>query len=321
MRFILVGCGHISKKHLTEIYRTGELVAVCDSNEKNIIAIGIDTDKVKVYSNYKSLLSSNVETDVVVLCTPNYLHADQSIAAIENNYHVLCEKPMAITSADCKKMIDSAEKHNKALSIVKQIRFNPSIQALKKWIAEGKSGKIYSVSLHGIWNRNKEYYQSSDWRGNKNRDGGILYTQFSHFVDLLIWLFGEVKHIYSIKNNVSHPISQIEDQLVSAVEFSSGALGTAHFTVNSFEKNLETSILVNAEHGTIKIGGMYCDHLELSNTRKNDFFIKQTPSNTGHAAVYNHFIQGIQSKTYDRKSLYEAMDAVKLIERMYETSF
>jgi predicted dehydrogenase len=227
---------------------------------------------------------------------------------------------MALQSVDAKAMMDAADVNDRQLTIVKQIRYNPALQALKEWVTSGKSGKVFSLLLNGVWNRNDDYYKSSDWRGKKELDGGILYTQFSHFIDILIWLFGDVKEIKCIFQNLHHQASsEFEDQGSVIVVFENEVLGTLHFSINSFQKNLETSLLIIAENGNIKISGQYCDTLEYAQTRSNDFRIDPFLRPVKHSAVYDHFLHGIKQKEYDRKSLKEAYKSVQLIERIYQT--
>lgn len=316
--YILVGCGQIAHKHLAEINRTGILIAVCDPEMDKLNSLEL-SERVTKFTSFSDLIYSKPNADVYVICSPNTYHADQSIAALKLGSHVLCEKPMAIQSGDAKAMMDAAEAHDRQLTIVKQIRYNPALQALKEWLSSGKSGKVFSLVLNGVWNRNEAYYKGSDWRGKKRLDGGILYTQFSHFLDLLIWLFGEAKTVKSAFQNLHHQIiSEFEDQGSVIVVFENEALGTIHFSINSFEKNLETSLLVIAENGNIKIGGEYCDILEYALTRNNDFAIDSKPRSVKHRAVYDHFLNGIANKIYDRKSLAEAYQSVQLIEQIYK---
>ncbi len=317
MKYILVGCGHISQKHVHEIHRTGELIALCDPSIERMKSIR-SISEFEMYTSFDEMMSHSPKANSIIICTPNAMHASQSIAALNQGYHVLCEKPMAIHSTDAKKMIDAADRNNRQLSIVKQIRHNTVIRALKAWIDSGKSGKVFSILLNCAWNRNHEYYASSAWRGKKDQDGGILYTQFSHFIDLLIWLLGDVVNVHSCFNNVHHMnSSQFEDQGSAILQFMNDALVTLHFSVNSFDKNIETSLLIIAENGNIKIGGKYCDIVEFANTKRNDFEMQAANSVEGHAAVYDQFIENIKTNHFDRKSLYEASKTVELIERMY----
>jgi predicted dehydrogenase len=209
------------------------------------------------------MLRDEPEIDVVSICTPNGLHAHHTRLALAAQKHVICEKPMAINSKDCTRMIDAAQRAHKQLFIVKQNRFNPPVMALKKVVDEGRLGRIFNVQLNCFWNRGREYYRDSDWKGRIAMDGGTLFTQFSHFIDLIYWLAGEVVRVHAFRGNFLHQgIIEFEDTGAVALEFESGALGTINYTVNSYKKNMEGSITVFGEKGTVKVGGQYLNVLE-----------------------------------------------------------
>ena len=183
IKFAIIGCGRIAQRHAEHINNQGILSAVCDVDEEKADAMALKYGA-KAYYDVKDLLENEKEIDVVSICSPNGLHHSHAILALKAGFHVLCEKPMAISVHDCGEMIKAAEKANKRLFAIKQNRFNPPVVAIKNAIEDGKLGKIYSVQLSCFWNRNADYYQNS-WKGTKDLDGGTLYTQFSHFIDLL----------------------------------------------------------------------------------------------------------------------------------------
>src|SRR5947207_11099086 len=169
---------------------------------------------------------------------------------------------MALSVQDCGEMIKEAERANRRLFIVKQNRFNPPVEAVKKAIDEGRLGKVYSIQLSCFWNRNNEYYDNS-WKGTLNMDGGTLFTQFSHFIDLLYWMIGDIKTVQAFTSNFHHQGEiEFEDTGVVALQFYNGAIGTINYTVNSFKKNMEGSLTIFGEKGTVKIGGQYLNELE-----------------------------------------------------------
>jgi predicted dehydrogenase len=190
LKFAIVGCGRIAQRHAEHILNNGQLVACCD----NVREKADDFAKkfnCKAYHSIEDLLHSEKNNlDVVSICSPNGLHAQHSISSLNAGLNVLCEKPMAINVYDCGEMIKAAEKANKRLFLIKQNRFNPPVAAVKQAIDEGKLGKIFSVQLSCFWNRNDDYYNNS-WKGTIDLDGGTLYTQFSHFIDLLYWMITE----------------------------------------------------------------------------------------------------------------------------------
>lgn len=328
-RYILVGCGAIAPKHIREIQRTGLLVAVCDTDPARLSEY-MHTYHVPGSTSFNELIRKKIEADIVVICTPNGYHASQSIEAMQHGYHVICEKPMAILSKDASNMLQVAEELDRSLTIVKQNRFNGPIVQLKDWITSGKSGKIFSISMNCLWNRNDAYYTSSNWRGTTELDGGILYTQFSHYIDFLYWIFGEVDEIKSLSSNVHHHrVMSLADQGVVVLKFNSGPLGTLHYSINAYEKNMESSLTVLAERGSVRIGGLSCNTFEYQHVSGASFINSSTTtefnqynaysgSSSNHHFVYDHALKGIASGSYDTQSAFEAMKAVELIERIYK---
>ena len=238
LKFAIIGCGRIAQRHAEHINRLGVLVAVCD-----IAPMKADTlaqqYKANAYYSIKDLLAKEKSIDVVAVCTPNGLHATHSIQALNAGFNVLVEKPMAITVKDCEEMIAAAKANNKLLFPIKQNRFNPPVAAVKEAIDKGILGKIYSVQLSCFWNRDAAYYNNS-WKGTIDLDGGTLFTQFSHFIDLLYWMNGDVEKAFAITGNFAHQgVIQFEDTGVVALQFCNGSIGTINYTVNSHGKNME----------------------------------------------------------------------------------
>ena len=330
LNFILIGCGRIAQRHAEQIKNYGLLKAVCDiiPEKANVFA---QKYQCSVYTNINELLSKEKNIDVAVICTPNGLHAAHTIAALYAGIHVLCEKPMAIDVKDCEEMMNAAEKNNRKLFVVKQNRFNPPVIAVKKLIDENKLGKIFSVQLNCFWNRENDYYKD-EWRGTKKMDGGILFTQFSHFIDLLYWMFGDVKNISAITQNFAHADSiEFEDTGVAIMQFENGAVCTLHFTINSYKKNMEGSITVFAENGTVKIGGQYLNELEYQCIK--DFEIKDLPMGKGannygtytgsmsnHDKVYEQLADVLLNNINAETNAFDAMKTVEIIERIYKAA-
>lgn len=261
LRFAIAGCGRIGHRHAEHITKLGHLAAVCDVVPQRAQQLAAQTGAV-AYENLETLLTREKDLDVIAICTPNGLHARHSIQALQHGLHVLCEKPMAITARDCGEMIKTAERCNRRLFVVKQNRFNPPVVALKRAIDEGRLGRIFSLQLNCYWNRNADYYRDS-WKGTKDLDGGTLFTQFSHFVDLLYWIIGDIVDVRGFRSNFAHQgIIDFEDTGVACLRFASGAIGTISYTVNAYARNMEGSLTVFGEHGTVKVGGQYLNELE-----------------------------------------------------------
>lgn len=327
IKFAIVGCGRIGQRHAEHISNKGKLVAVCDVNLDKTQDLA-NKYSAKQFSSLEDLIQSGIEIDVISICSPNGLHAEQTIRALNAGYHVVCEKPMALNVYDCGEMIKAAEKANRRLFVVKQNRFNPPVEALKKILDDGVLGKVTNVQLNCFWNRNSEYYTQSDWKGTKELDGGILYTQFSHFIDLLYWFIGDVQEVSAFNANFSHTEIDFEDTVVAVLKFYNGTLGTANFTINSYDKNMEGSIVIFGEKGTVKIGGQYLNELEYQNIK--DYKIENLPagnpannygkyfgSMSNHDRVYENVIEVLTNNGIIATNGFEGLKTVEIIDKIY----
>lgn len=326
--FALIGCGRIGGRHAEHINRLGKLVAVCDIDASKAQSLAQQYNA-HAYTDFNELIQQEAgQVDVVAICTPNGLHASQTIAALKAGFHVLCEKPMAISVHDCGEMIKAAERANRRLFVVKQNRFNPPVVAVKQLLDEGRLGRILSVQLNCFWNRNPAYYHQS-WKGTKALDGGTLYTQFSHFIDLLYWMFGDVRRVQANIQNANHQgIIEFEDQGVVNLEFYSGALGTIHYTVNAFEKNMEGSLTIFGEKGTVKIGGQYLNELEYQHIEGHqisdlppgnppNLYGNYVGSMSNHDHVYKNVIEVLEGQGVIATNGFEGLKTVEIIDRIY----
>lgn len=328
VKFAIVGCGRIAQRHAEHINNFGKLVSVCDIDNKKADELALKYDA-KPYYDLSQMLQNENEVDVISICSPNGLHADHSILALNAGFHVLCEKPLAIKIEDCGRMISAAENSNKRLFAIKQNRYNPPVAAVKNAIDEGRLGKIYSIQLSCFWNRNNDYYSNS-WKGTQDMDGGTLFTQFSHFIDLLYWMIGDVKQVKAFANNYAHKeVIDFEDTGVVIVEFLNGAIGTINYTVNAFEKNMEGSLTIFAEKGTVKIGGQYLNELEYQNIQ--NFTISNLPegnkpnnygnyvgSMSNHDKIYQNVIDVLENDAKITTNSFEGLKTVEIIEKIYK---
>jgi len=311
INFAIIGCGRIAQRHAEHIHKMGKLVASCDIVPQKADELAAKY-AAKAYTSVDEMLAAHKEIDVVSICSPNGLHAEHSLAALKAGHHVLCEKPMALSVQDCNTMIIAAEQANRRLFIVKQNRFNPPVAAVKKLIDEGRLGKIYSAQLSCFWNRNNEYYQNS-WKGTKALDGGTLYTQFSHFVDLLYWMIGDVKEVHAFAANYHHQsIIEFEDTGVVTLKFYNGAIGTIKF----------------GEKGTVKIGGQYLNELEyqsIENFEIKDLPAGNPPNNYGkyfgsmsnHDKVYQNVVEVLTGNGTIATNGFEGLKTVEIIDKIY----
>lgn len=328
IRFGIIGCGRIASRHALHISNSGILIAVCDIVKEKAEMLAVE-HKVKAYDDINEMLKSEQgNIDVIVICTPNGLHSNHGILALNSGFHVLCEKPLGLSVHECGQMIQAAERANKRLFAVKQNRFNPPVAAVKEAIDEGRFGKILSVQLNCFWNRNADYYQDS-WKGTLKLDGGTLYTQFSHFIDLLFWIVGDVKNIAGFSRNFMHEgIIEFEDCGVVALEFYNGAIGTINYTVNSYQKNMEGSLTIFGEKGTVKIGGQYLNELEYQNIENFEFIDLpegNTANNYGnyqgsmsnHDKVYENLVDVLINNASISTSAFEGLKTVEIIDKIY----
>ena len=330
IKFAIIGCGRIAQRHAEHINKLGDLVAVCDLDESKAVSLA-NKYGAKSYVSSDEMLANERSVNVVSVCSPNGMHAIHTIAALRAGFHVLCEKPMALSVQDCGEMIKEAEKANRRLFIVKQNRFNPPVAAVKTLIDEGRLGKIFSIQLTCFWNRNNEYYHNS-WKGTKAMDGGTLYTQFSHFVDLLYWMVGDVKEVHSYIANYNHQnIIEFEDTGAVSLKFYNGAIGTINYSVNSYEKNMEGSLTVFGEKGTVKIGGQYLNELEYQSIE--GYEIKDLPpgnppnnygkyfgSMSNHDKVYANVVDVLQDGGVIATNGFEGLKTVEIIDKIYSSA-
>lgn len=328
IKFAIVGCGRIGERHAKHIQNVGKLQAVCDIKEERADELSKQYSCASYYSLEKMLQTEN-DVDIVAICTPNGLHAQHSVQALKAGFHVLCEKPMALSVADCGEMLTEAEKANKRLFVVKQNRFNPPIDAVKNLIDEGRLGDILSVQVNCFWNRHEQYYNSSDWKGTLNLDGGTLFTQFSHFVDIMFWLIGDIENAWAITRNQNHHDTiEFEDTGVVGFEFANGAIGGLSYTTNSYGGNMEGSITIFGTRGTVKIGGEYLNELEYQNIE--DYEIKNLKvsasandygtykgSMSNHDKVYENIVEVFKNDGIATTVGYEGLKTVEIIEEVY----
>lgn len=328
-KFVIIGCGRIAQRHAEHIKNNGTLVAVCDIVEEKADALAQQYQAKSFYA-IEDLLNAKLDIDVVAICSPNGLHATHSIAALKAGYNVLCEKPLGLSVQECGEMIKTAEQVNKRLFAIKQNRFNPPVAAVKQIIDEGRLGKIFDVQLSCFWNRNEDYYKNS-WKGTKDLDGGTLFTQFSHFIDLLYWMIGDISEVKAYIGNFTHEgIIEFEDSGVVILKFQNGAIGTVNYTVNSYAKNMEGSLTLFGEKGTVKIGGQYLNELEYQSIE--NYVIENLPkgntannygtyfgSMSNHDKIYENVVDVLTKGASIQTNAFEGMKTVEIIEKIYKS--
>ena len=329
IRFAVIGQGHIGKRHAEMIRRNDacELVAVCDvlPQEK----LGLSDISEKYYTSVDELVSSHPEVEVVNVCTPNGLHAEHALKALEADKHVVVEKPMALSKADCEKIIHVALSHNKNVFCVMQNRYSPPSVWLKKIIEEKVVGDIYMVQLNCYWNRDDRYYKPGNWKGTADLDGGTLFTQFSHWVDIMYWLFGDINNIQAKFADFNHRSStEFEDSGFVSFDFINGGMGSINYSTAVWDKNLESSLTIVGSKGSIKVGGQYMDQVEVCHIK--DYVMPElaetNPANDygaykGSANNHNYVIENVLNTLSGKHKIttnaLEGMKVVDIIERIY----
>jgi predicted dehydrogenase len=328
LRFAIIGYGHIGTRHAHHIaqHPDAQWVGVCDTNpQRRALA---EQAGIPVYETPEALLQAQ-QPDVVSVCTPNYLHAEHSILALQHGAHVLCEKPMALSTAECDAMIAAAEKAHRTIFVVKQNRYNEPVQQVKQLIEQGRLGEIYFVGVNCFWNRNEAYYKQSDWRGKKATDGGCLFTQFSHFVDILYYLVGDIKpQGAGILRNAHHPYIDTEDSGSMVTSLLNGAPVNINFSTCSYQKNMEGAITILAEKGTVKMGGQYLNTIEYQclegealphipmQLKANDYGLYQG-SMSNHDRVIDNVIKTLRGEAHAMTNARDGRTVVGMIEKLY----
>ena len=330
IKFAVVGAGHIGKRHAEMIKREdeAELVALVDvRSQKECAAEDFD---VPFFSSIEELLDSALNIDVVNICTPNGLHAAQSLKALEHKKHVVCEKPMGLSKDNCEKIIFKALEVSRQVFCVMQNRYSPPSQWIKSLITDGIMGKIFMVQLNCYWNRDNRYYKKGGWKGTHELDGGTLYTQFSHFIDIMYWLFGDIDNIQGKFKDFTHQDStDFEDSGFVSFDFVNGGMGSLNYSTAVANQNLESSMTIIGENGSVKIGGQYMNDVEICNIK--DYVMPvlaaSNPANDygpykGSAANHNYVISNVIDGVKGRKSpttnALEGMKVVEIIERIYK---
>ncbi|MGD1848899.1 MAG: Gfo/Idh/MocA family protein [Salibacteraceae bacterium] len=334
IRFLVLGYGHIGRKHAAMVAGNpdAELVGIVDLDPAKA-AEARETYSIKVLEQEAVIFGPDGfqenEVDVVCVCTPNGLHADQSIRALGNKWHVVIEKPMGLTRSKCEDVIFKSLQVSRHVFCVKQNRYSPTSVWLRSLIDENRLGEINMVQLNCYWNRDDRYYKKGGWKGTKALDGGVLFTQFSHFIDIMYWLFGDIDNIRARFVNFNHGDStEFIDTGVVSFDFINGGMGSINFSTSIFRKNMESSITIIGSKGSVKVSGQYMDSVEY--VEVGDYDMPQLPPPNppndygdykGSAANHHYVIQNVidvlTGKAVISTNALEGMKVVEIIERIH----
>jgi len=313
----IIGLGHIGKRHFQILTNDSrfEVIALADSQVKT-------HEGYQVYQDHLSLFDAHPDLDLVSVCTPNYLHDSISQDALNDGYHVLCEKPIALSRKSAESMINAALNQSRSIFCMMQNRYSPISLWLKEVVVSGALGEIKQTNVTGYWNRDERYYNPSDWKGSKEKDGGTLFTQFAHYVDMLYWLYGDLTIRGAQFENYSHQETiEFEDSGNFQFGFGNRGMGNFQYSTSTWDRNFESSITLLGEKGTVKVGGQYMDKIVYCHIKDYEMPNLVTRSNIENMALVYDNIHAVLSQT--SKVMTNAMDGLKvvdIIERIYGQS-
>ncbi|HWY98567.1 MAG TPA: Gfo/Idh/MocA family oxidoreductase [Bacteroidia bacterium] len=330
IKFGVIGCGHIGKRHAEMITRNAdcELVALCDVLPKEKLGLGAYPN-VPFFPSVEAMLSSGIDMDVVSVCSPNGLHATHALNVLEAKKHVVCEKPMALKKSNCEEVIHKSMQVHRQVFCVMQNRYSPPAEWLKELIESKKLGDIYMVQLNCYWNRDDRYYKAGTWKGKKDMDGGVLFTQFSHFIDMMYWLFGDIDKVKAHFFNFNHQkTTEFDDSGVVSFHFTKQGMGCINFSTSVWDTNFESSLTIIGEKGTVKVGGQYMDKIEYCHIKDytmptlaptnpaNDYGSYKGPAANHHYIIEN-VVKTLKGDSSVTTNALEGMKVVDMIERIY----
>lgn len=332
VKFAIIGCGHIGKRHAEMILRNkdSELVALIDIKERE--DLNIDQHDIPFFQSLDDFLSSNIPVDVLNIATPNGYHASQAMKCLEAKKHIVIEKPMALTKHAAEKVIFKALHVHKHVFTVMQNRYSPPSVWIKDIIEQGILGKIYMVQLNCYWNRDERYYKEDGWHGKAGLDGGTLFTQFSHFIDIMYWLFGDIQNIKTQFHDFNHKrLTDFEDSGFVSFDFVNGGMGSLNYSTAVWNQNLESSMTIIAENGSVKIGGQYMNEVEYCHIKDYSLPIL-APTNPGndygaykgsaqnHNYVIENVVDVLKGIAPITTNALEGLKVVDIIERIYASN-
>lgn len=334
MRYALIGCGRISTNHIkAAVNNKLEIVAVCDIVPDHMEAVlakhGLENDaSILRYTDYKTMVDE-VKPELVSIATESGKHAEIALYCIDHGVNVIIEKPMAMSMTDADEIISRSEAKDVKVSACHQNRFNIAVQQLRKAIESGRFGKLSHGSIHVRWNRNRDYYTQAPWRGTWAEDGGALMNQCIHGIDLLRWMFGdEVEEVYGQTRQQFHDYLECEDVGLAVVKFKNGAIGTIEGTTNVYPKNLEETLYVFGENGTVKIGGKstnnidvwdFADETEADASNKGLEEVTINVYGNGHTSLFADMIDAIQNDRKPYVDAYAGRRALEMVLSIYKS--
>ena len=335
MKYALIGCGRIATNHVKAVINNQlDFVAACDLDENNIQMLlakhGLENDaSILRYHDFRQMIEEHPEIELAAIATSSGNHAEIALYCIDHGINVIIEKPMAMNMYDADEIIKRAEEKGVAVSACHQNRFNVAVQQMRKALEAGRFGKISHGSIHVRWNRNKGYYDQAPWRGTWAEDGGCLMNQCIHGIDLLRWMMGnEVDTVYGVTRQQQHPYLEAEDVGMAVVTFKNGAVATIEGTTNVYPKNLEETLYLFGENGTVKIGGTSTNNIDVwdfaDETDEDQQFkgLEEQTSNVygnGHTSLYADVIEAIKTGRKPYVDAVAGRNALEMILAIYKS--
>ena len=336
MKYALIGCGRIAVNHIKAALNNHlEIVAVCDvlpeAMETLLAKHGLEKDtSIKRYTDYKTMLAEHPELQLISIATESGIHAQIALDCIDAGVNIIIEKPMAMSISDAEEIIRRSEEKGVKVSACHQNRFNIAVQETRRALEAGRFGKLSHGSIHVRWNRNKGYYDQAPWRGTWAQDGGCLMNQCIHGIDLLRWMMGdEVDEVYGVTKQQFHDYLECEDIGMAVVKFKNGAVGTIEGTTNVYPKNLEETLYLFGETGTVKLGGTSTNNIDVwdfadeGEADEKNKGLQEATSNVygnGHTSLFADVIDAIE---HDRKPYVDAVagrNALEMILAIYQSA-
>jgi UDP-N-acetyl-2-amino-2-deoxyglucuronate dehydrogenase len=332
IKFGIIGFGHIGRRHAEMIRRNvgAQLVAVSDI-DKSLEPMVKELGDVKFFHSASDMFNADLKLDVVTICTPNGLHAQLAIKALEKGSHVVVEKPMGLHKTECEQVIFKALQMSRHVFCVMQNRYSPPSVWLKDVVSNNRLGKILMVQINCYWNRDDRYYKKGGWKGSKELDGGPLFTQFSHFLDIMYWLFGDIKNIQARFKNFNHQSNTefFDDSGMVNFDFVDEGIGCINYSTSVWDKNLESSLTIIGEKGSVKVGGQYMDKVEvchikdytmpvLAPTNPPNDYGEFKGSAANHHFVIDNVIDTLNGRSTATTNALEGLKVVDIIERIYQ---
>ena len=332
VKISVIGFGRIGKRHakIVHEFEHTELISVTDISSEELSGAKDLDIHVPTYNDIDEFISRDKKhSDLVTIATPNGYHTDYAEKLLWAGYHVLIEKPMGLDRQSCMGVIEAQESTGKRVFVVKQNRYSPPSVWMKEMVENKTIGEVLMVQVNCYWNRDDRYYKHSPWKGSREQDGGALFTQFSHFVDLMYWVFGDIKDPKSIIKNYTHPdLIDFDDSGFAQFEFENGGMGSINYSTSCWDQNMESSITVVGTKGCFKVGGQYMNEVEychvenyempeLDETNPPNDYGPYKGSAANHHYVFENIVETLSGYALPTANSFEGMKVVSIIERIY----